>query len=403
MIRYFVLLMTYISTINRYTSPYTTKIASALSDAYIDMKRMDLYMQKKGNDDFIEFFKNAFNFTGNISDISTYTIETVQHMRSHEGYWSQFWESITIRVITKFLFKIFERILEYFAISFDKIPIYEVLKKSKKKIFKIFLNEKEMLMWKKIKNLMSLKFPKGEKPVILIYGEPGVGKTLLIRNLLQSLPKKNKIIYLHASNIFTTDENKNVSIAELNKVIDMLIKNPDYILVIDDVEIILSARYYFHQHYKNDQEKEFSDDFRDMLRTISTLILFVFSRRETRTILISNLPNVNNIDPSISRRINYMCYISLPNLNTRSKMWRHKIIKYKIHINDLNIDEAIQVLGNASYNFSLRDINAICRNFKESHISIKDLLNFIEEYTKRLKEFQILSNNMKTIFENYSL
>lgn len=403
----FLLLVFFMNTaslsMHKYTSPYTTKIAEAIASSYEDMIKMRNYRDGTNNDSFLEYVKNSFNFTGNISDISTFTIETVQYARIKEGYWWQFRESIIIRVLTKFLFKIFERILEYFAISFEKIPIYEVLKKVKSKNFQVFLNEKEELMWEKIKKLMRIKFPKGEKPIILLYGEPGVGKTVLIRNLLHSLPEKNKIIYIHASNIFAVDENKNISIAELNKVIDMLMKNPDYILVIDDVEMILMARYYFRQSHKNDIEKEFAEEFGDVLRTISTLVLFIFSRRETRTILISNLPNIDNIDTAISRRINYFTYISLPELETRRNIWLYKIHKYKIRIINAETYEAADLLARISESFSLRDIDSVCRNFKKSKINIEEVLDFIKYYKTRLMGLKIHSTDMMNLLKKYSI
>ena len=210
--------------------------------------------------------------------------------------------------------------------------------------------------------------------VILLYGPPGCGKTMLLLAIKNSLRKNSK--YIDCSKLSSPKKFRKI----LLKVLSKLDKIGPMVLLLDNIETIIN----------NKMDREFYN------------LIKEFRDRDFIVIAASN--NTGIINSSMIRMLGHNCkiiHIPLPSEEERKEI-------FSIYLRDKVVDKTVDLnqLAKLTEGFSGRDIANICKKVfskmrqlpikRKKPVTIDEFIRVIEKYKPQaeIEENESLSENV---------
>lgn len=250
---------------------------------------------------------------------------------------------------------------------FDKLDCNESLK-----LGDFLVEEKAMNM---IKSLLS--GPMEKKSNILLYGEPGTGKTSLVKTLAKEL---NLTVFSVSSGEDDSDRDRRLSLAACVNFARRYKGRP--LVLVDEAERLLSTDVSYDRMAK---DKAWLNSF--------------LEKSDVSIIWITN--QIRHVDPAVKRRFDFSLYFPKLNKKQQLKIWEFVLNKYEIKrfisakaLNSLNEDfEApVSVIDKCVFSAktlcgeSKKEFCSILRTQLEAYVSLREDGIAAEELKKNIKK-----------------
>jgi hypothetical protein len=310
--------------------------------------------------------------------------------KDNRNMFKQMSEEISIEIITKFFTQVLDYVLTSFGIGMEINEIYKKINKKNYRIKKLFLTNEEKEEFNNIISLLNLEEGKvNNSSVIYICGPPGIGKT---SNVINELIKNNfTVFYINVSNILYGSYNEttvsNILWDVWQKALEVKKNKHKVAILFDESEDLIKTR---NKNFLNNNNIDniLINNRLNIEKSLTIFFLYILTQRTVSVLLISN-PSYDkdgnlNLDPAMSRRINYIYDMNLPSIKNLIDLWRFYINQYKIKILDDNLENIIYYLSEISYKnkLSIRTISTLASAFRNKNIYLKELLIHIKSANK---------------------